>query len=110
MPVDTQQRLLQELRERILVLEGPKGTMIQAEGLEDHDYRGKRFADHTIPLRNNNEMLNLVRPDLIESIHYRFAMAGADIVATNTFNGNAITVMMVSVFMMRLRLLLTLLR
>jgi 5-methyltetrahydrofolate--homocysteine methyltransferase len=91
MQTDTQRRLLRELRERILVLEGPKGTMIQAEGLDDRDYRGERFADHAIPLRNNNEMLNLVRPELIESIHYRFALAGADIVATNTFNGNAIS-------------------
>ncbi|MBM3495384.1 MAG: methionine synthase, partial [Armatimonadetes bacterium] len=84
-------RLLGALADRILVLEGPKGTMIQAEGLGESDYRGERFSSHPVELRNNNEMLNLVRPDLVESVHVRFAEAGADIVATNTFNGNRIS-------------------
>ncbi|NLH98597.1 MAG: methionine synthase [Chthonomonadales bacterium] len=89
--MDASDELRAALRERILVLEGPKGTMIQAEGLEERDYKGSRFASHPIPLRNNNEILNLVRPDIIASIHTRFAEAGADIVATNTFNGNRIS-------------------
>ncbi len=88
---DTVSRLSDAMAKRILVLEGPKGTMIQAEGLKEEDYRGARFADHAIPLRNNNEMLNLVRPEIIESIHRRFVRAGADIIATNTFNGNRIS-------------------
>ncbi len=88
---DSLSRLRAAVAERILVLEGPKGTMIQAEGLDESDYRGARFADHPIPLRNNNEMLNLVRPDIIDAIHRRFLHAGADIIATNTFNGNAIS-------------------
>jgi len=79
------------MQERILVLEGPKGTMIQRAGLADRDYRGTRFQDHPVELRNNNEMLNLVRPDLVEAIHQEFADAGADIVATNTFNGNRVS-------------------
>ncbi|MCC6728226.1 MAG: methionine synthase [Chthonomonadales bacterium] len=79
------------LAERILVLEGPKGTMVQGMGLSEADYRGERFAGHPVDLRNNNEMLSLVRPDLVEGIHAAFLEAGADIVATNTFNGNAIS-------------------
>jgi len=66
-------RLRAAMQERILVLEGPKGTMIQRAGLADRDYRGTRFQDHPVELRNNNEMLNLVRPDLVEAIHQEFS-------------------------------------
>ncbi len=87
----TRDRMSALLRERILVLEGPKGTMLQRHRLAEEDYRGKRFAEHPVNLRNNNEILNLVQPDLVEQIHFEFGTAGADIIATNTFNGNAIS-------------------
>jgi len=91
MPARPNSQLAAILTERILVLEGPKGTMIQQARLDEKDYRGTRFREHPVPLRNNNEILNLILPDLVEDIHYRFALAGADIVATNTFNGNRLS-------------------
>ena len=79
------------LRERILVLDGAMGTMIQRRGLEEEDYRGARFADHPSPLKGNNDLLSLTRPDIIADIHREYFDAGADIVSTNTFNSNAIS-------------------
>ncbi|GAB5449866.1 MAG: methionine synthase [Halioglobus sp.] len=78
-------RLEQALRDRILVIDGAMGTMIQAEQLEEADFRGERFADHDADLKGNNELLSLVRPDIIEKIHRAFLEAGADIIETNTF-------------------------
>ena len=79
------------LRERILILDGAMGTMVQRYGLEEADYRGERFANWHIDLKNNNEALNLVRPDIIEGIHREYLEAGADILETNTFNAQAIS-------------------
>jgi len=79
------------LAERIVVLDGAMGTMIQREGLSDADFRGARFADHPIELQGNNDLLNLTRPDIIRDIHARYLAAGADIVETNTFNANAVS-------------------
>jgi len=76
---------------RIAVLEGPKGTMVQARGLAEADFRGARFRDHPRDLRGDNDILALTRPDLIEEIHRDFIAAGADIVSTNTFNGTRIS-------------------
>ena len=78
------------LRSRILVLDGAMGTMIQAEGLQEADYRGERFADHPYDLKGNNDLLTLTRPDLIAAIHHRYLEAGADIIETNTFNSTAV--------------------
>ena len=78
------------LDERILVLDGAMGTMIQARGLGEADYRGERFAGHPDDLKGNNELLTLSRPDVIESIHHAFLEAGADIIETNTFGANAV--------------------
>ncbi|HIL02305.1 MAG TPA: methionine synthase, partial [Myxococcales bacterium] len=78
------------LDERILVLDGAMGTMIQARGLGEADYRGERFAGHPDDLMGNNELLTLSRPDVIESIHHAFLEAGADIIETNTFGANAV--------------------
>src|SRR2546422_656303 len=89
--MDTREAIANLLGRRILVIEGPKGTMIQRLKLAEADYRGERFADHAIDLKNNNEVLNIVRPDIVEQIHAAYLEAGADIVATNTFNGNAIS-------------------
>src|SRR5262249_19771876 len=76
------------LKERILVLDGAMGTMVQQHRLTEADYRGSRFARHPVDLKNNNEALNLVRPELIEEIHAADRGAGADIVETTTFNAN----------------------
>jgi 5-methyltetrahydrofolate--homocysteine methyltransferase len=76
---------------RIAVIDGPKGTMIQAYGLNEADFRGARFAGHPRDLKGNNDLLSLTRPDLIERIHSEYLAAGADIVGTNTFNSTAIS-------------------
>ena len=82
--------LEQALKQRILVIDGAMGTMIQAEQLQDEDYRGERFADHASDLKGNNDLLSLTRPDVIAKIHRAYLTAGADIIETNTFNSTAI--------------------
>ncbi len=77
--------------ERILVLDGAMGTMIQDYGFTEMDYRGKPFADHDHDLSGNNDVLSLARPEEIKAIHAAFLDAGADIVGTNTFNATAIS-------------------
>jgi 5-methyltetrahydrofolate--homocysteine methyltransferase len=77
------------LGERILVLDGAMGTVIQSHGLGEADYRGERFRDWPRDLKGNNDLLTLTRPELIGEIHRRYFEAGADIVETNTFNSNA---------------------
>jgi 5-methyltetrahydrofolate--homocysteine methyltransferase len=79
------------LEQRILVLDGAMGTMIQKHGLDEQDFRGERFASHSHPLKGNNDVLVLTRPDVIRSIHCDFLDAGADIVETCTFNANPIS-------------------
>ena len=83
------ERLLAALDERILVLDGAMGTMIQSLKLTEEDFRGDRFADWERDLRGNNDLLSLTRPAVIENIHKSFLEAGADIIETNTFNANA---------------------
>ncbi|MDP8905262.1 MAG: methionine synthase, partial [Chloroflexota bacterium] len=77
--------------ERILVLDGAMGTMIQGYRLAEDDFRGDRFADHARELRGANDLLNLTRPDVITEIHRAYLAAGSDIISTNTFNANAIS-------------------
>jgi 5-methyltetrahydrofolate--homocysteine methyltransferase len=79
------------LRERILVLDGAMGTMVQSFGLEEADFRRGPFADHPSELKGDNELLSITRPDVIRDIHDRFFEAGADLVETNTFGSNAIS-------------------
>ena len=74
------------LQQRILVIDGAMGTMIQAEGLQEQDYRGERFADHPSDLKGNNDLLSITRPDVIANIHRAYLEAGADIIETNSFN------------------------
>ncbi|MDH3362744.1 MAG: methionine synthase, partial [Gammaproteobacteria bacterium] len=81
--------LMRSLDERILLLDGAMGTMIQSYGLSEDDYRGERFADFGHDLKGNNDLLSLTRPDIIRDIHNQFLDAGADIIETNTFNSNA---------------------
>jgi len=84
-------KLFSALGERILLLDGAMGTMIQAESLEEADFRGDRFADHDDDLKGNNDLLVLTRPDLIQRIHRDFLDVGCDFVETNTFNANRIS-------------------
>ncbi|MFN7056900.1 homocysteine S-methyltransferase family protein [Hyphomonas sp.] len=76
--------------ERILVLDGAMGTQIQGYKLTEEDFRGQRFADWPVPLKGNNDLLNLTRPDVIGEIHRRYVDAGADFVETNTFSATTI--------------------
>ena len=87
----TQQRLEQLLAERILILDGAMGTMIQAYTLGEADYRGQRFADFPVDLRGNNDLLSLTQPAIIKAIHEAYLGAGADILETNTFNSTSIS-------------------
>ena len=79
------------IKDRILVLDGAMGTMIQSYGLTEEDFRGERFADSDIQMKGNNDMLNITRPDVILDIHRRYLRAGADIISTNTFSSQRIS-------------------
>src|SRR5918994_3243979 len=83
-------RLEHLLAERILVLDGAMGTMIQRHKLTEEDFRGERFKSHPKELRGNNDMLVLTRPDIILGIHEKYLEAGADIIETNSFSGTTI--------------------
>lgn len=80
----------EEIEKRILVLDGAMGTMIQRHTLEEEDFRGERFKDHSTSLKGNNDLLSLTRPDIIKDIHLAYFEAGADIAETNTFSGTTI--------------------
>ncbi len=79
------------LNNRILVLDGAMGTMIQNHKLEEADFRGTQYADHGCDVKGNNDLLVLTQPKIIEDIHVQYLQAGADIIETNTFNSNAIS-------------------
>ena len=83
--------LEQTVRERILLLDGAMGTMIQHYGLTEADFRGERFAQSPVPLKGNNDLLVLTRPDVVGDIHRKYLVAGADVIETNTFNANRIS-------------------
>jgi len=82
--------LHQQLKKRIMLLDGGMGTMIQSYRLEEEDYRGARFADWPSDLKGNNDLLVLTQPDIISEIHNGYLAAGADILETNTFNSTTI--------------------
>ena len=85
-------KMLQEItKERILLIDGAMGTMLQAYKLEEADFRGDRFKDHPSDLKGNNDLLSLTRPDVVEAIHTAYLEVGADLIETNTFNANAIS-------------------
>ncbi|HEY8507410.1 MAG TPA: homocysteine S-methyltransferase family protein, partial [Steroidobacteraceae bacterium] len=96
-PVDEKERrgriekLKQLLEERIVLLDGAMGTMIQSHKLDEAGYRGDRFRDYGRDLRGNNDILSLTRPELISAIHRAYFEAGSDIVETNTFNSTSIS-------------------
>src|SRR5262245_59735297 len=87
---DTKTLLSRLLAERILVLDGAMGTMIQRRQLTEADFRGERFRSHAHDLKGDMDVLVLTRPDVISDIHHQYLEAGADIIETNTFNGTAI--------------------
>jgi len=83
--------LKREAKERILILDGAMGTMIQRYKLDEAGYRGERFKDHPRDLKGNNDLLVLSQPDIIREIHGKYLEAGADMLETNTFNAQAIS-------------------
>ncbi|WP_375475786.1 methionine synthase [uncultured Jatrophihabitans sp.] len=88
---DCTEALSRLLRSRILLLDGAMGTMIQRHGYSEGDYRGERFADWPSDLRGNNDLLSLTQPDAIAAIHHAYLDAGADLIETNTFNAQRIS-------------------
>src|SRR6478672_6773555 len=84
-------RLTELLRDRIVIIDGAMGTMLQAHKLSEADFRGERFKDWKADLKGLNDLLNLTQPAIIEEIHRKYLEAGADIVETNTFNSQAIS-------------------
>ncbi|WP_319242377.1 methionine synthase [uncultured Propionivibrio sp.] len=91
MQPDRTAELTSLLQDRLLILDGAMGTMIQRRQLQEADYRGSRFADHPSDLKGNNDLLLLTRPDVIRDIHAEYLAAGADIVETCTFNATSLS-------------------
>jgi 5-methyltetrahydrofolate--homocysteine methyltransferase len=83
--------IVDALDQRILILDGAMGTMVQQFKLKEDDYRGTLFASHSTYLKNNNDVLCLTRPEIIGQIHRQYLEAGADIIETNTFNATSIS-------------------
>jgi 5-methyltetrahydrofolate--homocysteine methyltransferase len=90
-PSDRNRQLAALLAERILVLDGAMGTMIQRERLGESQFRGERFRDWPRDLRGNNDLLTLTQPDLVRRIHTQYLEAGADVIETNTFNSTSVS-------------------
>ncbi|WP_312420575.1 homocysteine S-methyltransferase family protein [Epilithonimonas sp.] len=88
--MNNSEQLYKALNERILILDGAMGTMIQRYNFTEEDYRGERFKDWESPLKGNNDLLSLTQPEAIEEIHRKYLLAGADIIETNTFSGTTI--------------------
>ncbi len=84
------QQLYKSISERILILDGAMGTMLQRYKFEEEDYRGERFKNWEHPLKGNNDLLSLTQPKAIEEVHRKYLEAGADIIETNTFSGTTI--------------------
>ncbi|WP_372760523.1 homocysteine S-methyltransferase family protein, partial [Litorivivens sp.] len=84
------QALKDALQNRILVIDGAMGSLIQSYKLEEPDYRGERFADFHIDIKGNNDLLSITRPDVIKEIHQAYLDSGADIIGTNTFNSTQV--------------------
>lgn len=82
--------IYKEIQERILVLDGAMGTMLQEYKFTEEDFRGERFKDFPIPLQGNNDLLSITQPEAVKAVHRKYFEAGADIVETNTFSGTTI--------------------
>src|SRR3954470_2452417 len=85
------ERLKELLRQRIVIIDGAMGTMIQRFRLDEAAFRGERFKDHTHDLKGNNDLLSITQPQIIQDIHLQYLEAGADIIETNTFNCNSVS-------------------
>jgi len=83
--------IYQDIQKRTLIIDGAMGTMIQRHTLTEEDFRKQRFQQHPSPLKGNNDLLCITRPDIITDIHYAYLCAGADIIETNTFNAQRIS-------------------
>ncbi|NNC86340.1 MAG: dihydropteroate synthase, partial [Bacteroidia bacterium] len=83
--------LTEILKDRILVMDGAMGTMLQEYKLDENGYRGERFKDFSMPLKGNNDLLSLTQPDIVKEIHKAYLEAGSDIIETNTFNASSIS-------------------
>src|SRR5438270_140779 len=88
---DRLQRLLEALRQRIVIIDGAMGTMVQQYRLGEAEFRGERFKSWHKDVKGLNDLLNLTQPSVIEEIHTQYLAAGADIIETNTFNAQAIS-------------------
>lgn len=84
------QQLPEILKQRIVILDGAMGTMIQRYKLTEADYRGARFTEHHVDVKGNNELLLLTHPDVIREIHEQYLAAGADLIETNTFGATSV--------------------
>ncbi|MCK4638029.1 MAG: methionine synthase, partial [Bacteroidales bacterium] len=89
--MNTEKNIYTEVEKRILILDGAMGTMIQKYNLEEKDFRGERFTKNFPEQKGNNDLLSLTKPEIIKEIHSQFLEAGADIIETNTFNANRIS-------------------
>ncbi len=85
------QKLEDIIKQKILILDGAMGTMIQKHKLLENDYRGEEFKDHPKSQKGNNDLLSITKPEIIKGIHRQYLEAGADIITTNTFNSNRIS-------------------
>jgi 5-methyltetrahydrofolate--homocysteine methyltransferase len=83
-------KIQEEIKKRILVLDGAMGTMLQRYKFEEEDFRGERFKDFPHPLKGNNDLLSITQPEAVKSVHRAYFEAGADIIETNTFSGTTI--------------------
>ena len=84
------QKIRAILKDRIMVLDGAMGSMLQGYTLEEEDFRGERFKDHHLPLKGNNDLLSITRPHIVQEIHEAYYEAGADFATTNSFSGTTI--------------------
>lgn len=88
--ISPKEKFEKALKEKILLLDGAMGTMIQSYDLEEEDYRGDIWKDYDHPLKGNNDLLSVTRPDIIKEIHLKYLQAGSDIIETNTFSSTSI--------------------
>jgi len=89
--INLKHTLTEILKERILVLDGAMGTMIQRYKLTEKDYRGEQFKDHPCEVKGNNDMLSITQPHIIQEIHAQYLEVGSDIIETNTFSSNSVS-------------------
>src|SRR3989442_8581356 len=87
----SRERLDQLFKQRIVIFDGSIGVLLQKQGLNEEDWRGERFRDHPKLLKNNVDILNLSRPDVVSRIHREYLEAGADLITTNTFTATPVS-------------------